>query len=1445
MTQWQLTPYTIALLISTVVTAVVALAVWYRRTARGGMALFWFMLAVVEWQLAAACEAAAIGIPAKILWSKICYIGTLSAPVLLFIFVLKHSHQEKWLTRRNLALLWVIPVTSFGLAVTNEWHHLIWISFIPSADPAKNILIYGHGIWFWIMVAYAYLLLFTATLVLIRATLRCWHLYRRQAALLLLAMPFPWVGNILYVFNWGPFPGQDLTLIGFALTGALLTLNLYQFRLLDLVPVARDAVLESMSDGMIVLDAQNRIVDLNPAAAQIVGHPVSEVLGQPAASVLSGHLDLVERYHDAPEAHAEIVLGAGGARRHYDLRISPLHDRRGRLTGRLIVLHDVTGRKRAEEGLRTRERFLECLSEVSQQLLRADDLAEELPAVLRSLGETAEVSRTYLFENYSGPKGKLLCSQRYEWCAPGVEPQIDNPELQRFSYIADGFVRWVEILGRGDVIAGAVADLPESERAALESQGIRSVLVIPLFVSDTWYGFIGFDVCDRVREWQQVEIDLLRTAAGDVASAIEREQASRQAQALAEAAAALTATLDLEQVLDRILEQVCRVVSNDAANVMLIESDQARIVRWRGYESFGSEEFVSTIIFRVSEVPNLQQMVESGEPMVISDTATYPGWAQVPTQEWLRSYAAAPIVVRGEVIGFLNVDSATPGFFTQAHIVPLRAFADYAAAAIENARLFEAANQRVAELEAVRQASLSLTSSLELPLVLEAILAHALQLVSADDAHIFLYDAGRLTFGAALWAGGRQQEPYAEPRPDGLTYTVARSGERIVIPDVNDHPLFQGGQWDGAIVGLPLRVGDQVRGVMNVAYEKPHVFGANELGVLELLADQAAIAIENARLFDDLTHEKKRLELLYGLARALAESLSLEEVAGRALRQTCSAVGAFKGALWLLEPDTDRLHLVAASGCEAESLEMLDRRVDLRVGRGLAGWVAAEQRTALVADVSQNEHWFTVDGLDDWVRSALIVPLLVRDRLVGVLSLHSECLNAFDEPQRQLVQAVAAPVAIAIQNAQLYHQVTRRVREQTLLNRISGGFGAALNVDSLINCALEGLRELVGADRTYFVTTDPDARTWETTHELVAPGIEPDIGLHGDFDDVPAELEALLSGQPFVTSEIATDPRVEDMRETYRALGMQSMLLMPVQARGRLYGTLGFDFCREKHVWQPDEIRLLEGVAHQLELALENVRLLEEARLRADELATALARQEELDRLKDEFIQNVSHELRSPLALVCGYAEMLDMGELGELQPDQQRSVAVITRRAHMLSELVQDIMLILESEVNPPEAEPVPLDELVLAAVEDFQVVTRQAGLTLRAEIAPHLPHASGSPMYLRRVLDNLIGNAIKFTPEGGTITVRSRQEGQWIALEVSDTGIGMPAGKLKHIFERFYQVDGSTKRKYGGVGLGLALVKEIVETFGGSVTVESQVGEGTTFTALFPIAAGTEKIK
>jgi len=201
--------------------------------------------------------------------------------------------------------------------------------------------------------------------------------------------------------------------------------------------------------------------------------------------------------------------------------------------------------------------------------------------------------------------------------------------------------------------------------------------------------------------------------------------------------------------------------------------------------------------------------------------------------------------------------------------------AELEAADTEHKRAEEEIRQRTAQLEALCQAGLHLTSTLDLQPTLEAILDYALQLVAAYDAHIFLYDGERLIFGAALWEDGHQQAPYAEPRPQGLTYTVARSGEPIVVPDVNSHSLFRDCQWGGAIVGLPLRVGERVVGVMTVAFERPHAFDKSELRVLGLLADQAAIAIENARLYEaaqrEITERKRAEETLKEYSERMEE----------------------------------------------------------------------------------------------------------------------------------------------------------------------------------------------------------------------------------------------------------------------------------------------------------------------------------------------------------------------------------------------------------------------------------------------------------------------------------------------------------------------------------------------------------------------------------------------
>ncbi|MBE9507583.1 MAG: GAF domain-containing protein [Chloroflexi bacterium] len=769
-------------------------------------------------------------------------------------------------------------------------------------------------------------------------------------------------------------------------------------------------------------------------------------------------------------------------------------------------------------------------------------------------------------------------------------------------------------------------------------------------------------------------------------------------------------------------------------------------------------------------------------------------------------------------------------------------------------RAEEALKLNLEQLGALSQASQAVTASLELDQVLAEIVSLANQVVASDyNGVVLVDDAGNIGQSAENLPGAPALE--YRIRDEGLTSWIVRSRQAVVVDEIGEDGALDRDLGEGAprfanpllveagvksLAGLPLMVKERLLGVLYLYSLRPDAFHG-QLFLLIAFANQVAVAIENARLFRAERQQAQRLALLADVSRIAATTLDAD-VLLQAVAESIHRHFAYPMAeLLTLDGEGKTLILRGYSGIPVGSPVVITPGAYRQpIEQGIIGHVVRTGKPYFAADVRTDPYFLSVGATS--IRSELCVPILDEGRVIGAVDVESDQLVDFGEEDQSLLEAVADTVAIGLCNARLHQETQRHVQELTLLNRISVGFGMALDLDALINHALEELHHLVNADRTYFITSDPDARTWETTHEQIAPGVEPDIGLSGAFDNVSVELETMLTGQPFAVFDIATDPRVEAAREMYRSLGMQSMLLVPILVGGRLYGALGFGYCRERHAWHPDEIRLLESVAHQLGLGLENVRLFEEARLRADELSAALVRLEELDHYKDRFIQNVSHELRSPLALVRGYAEMLHAGELGELRPEQKKPVAVIARRARMLSDLVKDITLVLEAEVNPPQPEPVPLDELTRTAVEDFQVATEQADLTLRAEIAPHLPPASGSPTYLRRVLDNLLGNAVKFTPAGGTITVQVRQEGKQIVLEVSDTGVGIPANQLDRIFERFYQVDSSTGRRYGGVGLGLALVKDITETYGGHVTVESQVNEGSTFSVYLPIAADTD---
>lgn len=420
------------------------------------------------------------------------------------------------------------------------------------------------------------------------------------------------------------------------------------------------------------------------------------------------------------------------------------------------------------------------------------------------------------------------------------------------------------------------------ERGALVSEVVRSWLGAPLLRASDGLP-IGAIVVhsptpDAFSETAQRFLEALTT---QVAPALvrahrfrqERQQAA-ELEAVWHATLSLSSSLESKTVLDAILQAVLRLLDGvQDAHIFLYREDRLTFgaALWADGRNLHLHPRSDGLTYRVAR---------QGTMIAISDMNSHPLFAAAPA-DWPRgAIVGLPLSVGERVVGVMNVAFSRPHILSERELRLLQRLADQAALAIENARLFEAAEQRAAELEAVRQATLSLTSSLEPQDVLDAILHATLRLLGeAWGAHVFLYDAGALTFGAALHEGRRVDHAWNEPRPYSLTYTVARRGETIVVPDVASHPLFTNARPTGlgAIVSLPLKLGDRVVGVMNLTYRESHDFTDTELRLLRLLGDQAAIAIERARLHG-LVSQEARTDALTGLPnrRALDERLADE-----------------------------------------------------------------------------------------------------------------------------------------------------------------------------------------------------------------------------------------------------------------------------------------------------------------------------------------------------------------------------------------------------------------------------------------------------------------------------------------------------------------------------------------------------------------------------------------
>ena len=339
------TIYSVLFLATAFVSFFVAFLAWQRRLVNGAKELVLLMIAVGLGSFCLIFETASLSISEKILWSKLEFFGGITAPVLYLVFVLRYTGKDKLLSPKYLFLLFIIPLITLTLTITNEKHNLIWVGFSPISEET-NLMEYFHGLGFWFgYIVYSNLMLLFAVINLIGFILHQNKPFLTQGLILLIGGLFPWIASFIYLTGNSPVAGLDITPVSILLSGIIAAFAILNIRFLDLVPVARETLVETLPDGILVLDGQNRILDINGVALLFLGIPNKNIIGLPVQSTGASEIQLLKAVIDR-----ETNDQTHEVRSRSEIKTFRIlkHFVKGQIESRLVIIRDITDQRKAE-----------------------------------------------------------------------------------------------------------------------------------------------------------------------------------------------------------------------------------------------------------------------------------------------------------------------------------------------------------------------------------------------------------------------------------------------------------------------------------------------------------------------------------------------------------------------------------------------------------------------------------------------------------------------------------------------------------------------------------------------------------------------------------------------------------------------------------------------------------------------------------------------------------------------------------------------------------------------------------------------------------------------------------------------------------------------------------------------------------------------------------------
>ena len=639
--------------------------------------------------------------------------------------------------------------------------------------------------------------------------------------------------------------------------------------------------------------------------------------------------------------------------------------------------------------------------------------------------------------------------------------------------------------------------------------------------------------------------------------------------------------------------------------------------------------------------------------------------------------------------------------------------------------------------------------------------------------------------------------------------------------------LASGEDWAEVDWTLPLSVRGRPLGVMTARHVLPPGAKADEEQLLNIVANQVAIAVENARLYSGAAQRAAEQQSLVEAGHLLASSLRLTDVLQRFTELVRTRIDLDVVRIWLQEgPGEYRLHAQAGLAEQPG-----DRRGHFEPGEGIVGWVMEHLTPLVIADLPvdprlRERQWAKAEGL----MSLVAVPLLLEDSPVGVLLAFSRQRREFASDEVALVQALATSAAVAIRNARLYEETQRRLRYNETLVAVSQAIGSTLDLTDILRRATREMVRALAGDMGVAWLLAPDRSRFV-----------PLVGYHIPKDVLGATAaSSLLLEDPVIKALkaargpiAAADSQAQEWSSTAAALVVahKSMLIQPIFWKDELIGGFSVLWLHEAHRFSPEELRLAEGIALQGALAIENSRLYEGVKQQMAELKQTQAQLVQSTKLAaiGELAANIAHEINNPLTTVLGFASFI--AERLPADDPTREELGLIQEEASRARDIVRDLLQFSRQRDFMPEPADV---NTVLEQV--VGMVKRQGALnavTVSEAYGAALPMVEMDVPRIKQVFLNIINNAVYAMKDGGSLTIRSALDGTTIHVAFEDTGPGIPAEILSRIFDPFF----TTKPEVSGTGLGLSVSLGIVQSHGGTIDVKSEIGAGTTFIVTLPI--------